>query len=153
VISSTCTLGQEVGRSCIYVEYMDRRVLLDCGVHPAKSGIAGMPFLDEIEPAKIDLVLISQSASTLHVRLRQSVLSAFILTTRPLSLTLPRRFDFCLLLAFLFLGYRAARGLSWPCFYDPSNEGHLQAHDVRLHAHQVPDIIRSGTQMVAPSKC
>ncbi|KAJ4457162.1 putative Cleavage and polyadenylation specificity factor 73 [Paratrimastix pyriformis] len=51
--------GQEVGRSSILIEYQSRRVLLDCGVHPAKSGIGAMPFFDEIDPASIDLVLIT----------------------------------------------------------------------------------------------
>ena len=27
--------GQEVGRSCILVEYKGKTILLDCGLHPA----------------------------------------------------------------------------------------------------------------------
>lgn len=33
--------------------------MLDCGVHPGRPGIAGLPFFDEIEPENIDLLLIS----------------------------------------------------------------------------------------------
>ena len=29
--------GQEVGRSCHYLEFKDKRILLDCGIHPGKS--------------------------------------------------------------------------------------------------------------------
>jgi cleavage and polyadenylation specificity factor subunit 3 len=52
--------GQEVGRSCILVEYKSKTILLDCGLHPAYTGIAALPFFDEIDPASIDLILISQ---------------------------------------------------------------------------------------------
>ena len=52
--------GQEVGRSCILVEYKSKTILLDCGLHPAYTGIAALPFFDEIDPSSIDLILISQ---------------------------------------------------------------------------------------------
>ncbi len=26
--------GQEVGRSCHYLEFKDKKILLDCGIHP-----------------------------------------------------------------------------------------------------------------------
>jgi cleavage and polyadenylation specificity factor subunit 3 len=51
--------GQEVGRSCIMVEYKEKTMLLDCGLHPAYEGIASLPFFDEIDPEKIDLILIT----------------------------------------------------------------------------------------------
>ncbi len=51
--------GQEVGRSCIYIRYNGRSVLLDCGIHPGKDGIGSCPFFDEIDPAEIDVVLIT----------------------------------------------------------------------------------------------
>jgi len=35
-------------------------VQLDCGIHPAKNGLAALPFFDEIDPSTIDLLLISQ---------------------------------------------------------------------------------------------
>lgn len=52
--------GQEVGRSCILVEYKSKTILLDCGLHPAYTGIAALPFFDEVDPSSIDLILISQ---------------------------------------------------------------------------------------------
>ena len=51
--------GSEVGRSCILIEYKNKRVLLDCGIHPAYTGLASLPFFDEIDPATIDVLLVS----------------------------------------------------------------------------------------------
>ena len=31
--------GCEVGRSCMYMECKGRKILLDCGLHPAREGI------------------------------------------------------------------------------------------------------------------
>lgn len=31
--------GCEVGRSCIYMECKGRKIMLDCGLHPARDGI------------------------------------------------------------------------------------------------------------------
>lgn len=51
--------GNEVGRSCIHVKYDDTELLLDCGVHPAHTGIASLPFLDLVDLSRIDAVLIT----------------------------------------------------------------------------------------------
>ena len=51
--------GQEVGRSCILVRYLNKSILLDCGIHPGYSGLASLPFLDEINLADIDLLLVT----------------------------------------------------------------------------------------------
>ena len=40
--------GQEVGRSCIIVKYRGKTVMLDCGIHPGFTGLASLPFLDEV---------------------------------------------------------------------------------------------------------
>lgn len=52
--------GSEVGRSCIVVKFKGKNIMLDCGIHPAYTGLAGLPFFDEIDPEDIDMVLISQ---------------------------------------------------------------------------------------------
>jgi cleavage and polyadenylation specificity factor subunit 3 len=53
--------GSEVGRSCILLKFRGKTVLLDCGIHPAYTGLASLPFFDAIDNAnKIDLLLISQ---------------------------------------------------------------------------------------------
>lgn len=51
--------GQEVGRSCIYLEYKEKKILLDCGIHPGLNGIDSLPFIDNINPSEIDLLLIT----------------------------------------------------------------------------------------------
>ena len=51
--------GCEVGRSCIIIKFQGKKIMLDCGVHPAFNGITSLPFFDEIEPGDIDLLLIT----------------------------------------------------------------------------------------------
>jgi cleavage and polyadenylation specificity factor subunit 3 len=52
--------GQEVGRSCIMLEFKGKKIMLDCGIHPGLSGMDALPFVDLIEPDEIDLLFISQ---------------------------------------------------------------------------------------------
>lgn len=51
--------GQEVGRSCIVLEFKGKRVMLDCGIHPGLNGMDALPFVDSIEADAVDLLLIS----------------------------------------------------------------------------------------------
>lgn len=51
--------GNEVGRSCIHLKYGNKEFLLDCGVHPAFTGVASLPFLDLIDLSKIDVILVT----------------------------------------------------------------------------------------------
>ncbi|OBZ88252.1 Endoribonuclease ysh1 [Choanephora cucurbitarum] len=51
--------GNEVGRSSILLEYKGKTILLDAGIHPAYSGLASLPFYDEIDPSSIDLLLVT----------------------------------------------------------------------------------------------
>lgn len=51
--------GNEVGRSCIYMSFKGKNVLFDSGIHLAHSGIAGLPFFDEIDPSIIDVLLVT----------------------------------------------------------------------------------------------
>jgi cleavage and polyadenylation specificity factor subunit 3 len=51
--------GQEVGRSCILLQYHGRNILLDCGIHPGREGMDACPFFDLIEPADIDIILVT----------------------------------------------------------------------------------------------
>jgi cleavage and polyadenylation specificity factor subunit 3 len=44
--------GSEVGRSCILLSYKGKNVLLDCGIHPGLSGIASLPYFDDVDLAK-----------------------------------------------------------------------------------------------------
>lgn len=51
--------GQEVGRSCIMLEFKGKQIMLDCGIHPGLSGMDALPYVDLIESEQIDLLLIS----------------------------------------------------------------------------------------------
>ncbi|KAM0681646.1 endoribonuclease ysh1 [Glugoides intestinalis] len=51
--------GNEVGRSCIHLKHKNRQLLLDCGVHPAHTGVSSLPFLDMVDLSKIDAVLVT----------------------------------------------------------------------------------------------
>lgn len=52
--------GQEVGRSCCVMQYRGRTIVCDAGVHPAYSGIASLPFIDELDWSTVDVLLITQ---------------------------------------------------------------------------------------------
>ncbi|SCU85619.1 LANO_0C04808g1_1 [Lachancea nothofagi CBS 11611] len=51
--------SNEVGRSCHILQYKGKTVMLDAGVHPAHQGLASLPFYDEFDLSKIDVLLIS----------------------------------------------------------------------------------------------
>ncbi|KAL3620841.1 Cleavage and polyadenylation specificity factor subunit 3-I [Castilleja foliolosa] len=51
--------GNEVGRSCVYMSFKGKTLLFDCGIHPAFSGMAALPYFDEIDPSAIDLLLVT----------------------------------------------------------------------------------------------
>lgn len=51
--------GSEVGRSCVYMSFRGKNILFDCGIHPAYSGMAALPYFDEIDPSSIDVRLIT----------------------------------------------------------------------------------------------
>ena len=51
--------GSEVGRSCIIIKFQSKTIMLDCGIHPAYSGINSLPYFDEIDPSTVDLLLIT----------------------------------------------------------------------------------------------
>lgn len=51
--------GGEVGRSCVILRFKGRSVMLDCGNHPAKSGLDSLPFFDSVNCEEIDVVLIT----------------------------------------------------------------------------------------------
>ncbi|XP_022661754.1 cleavage and polyadenylation specificity factor 73-like isoform X1 [Varroa jacobsoni] len=51
--------GQEVGRSCIMIEFKGKKIMLDIGIHPGMNGVDALPFVDQIEAEEIDLLLVS----------------------------------------------------------------------------------------------
>lgn len=51
--------GSEVGRSCCVVRFRGKTVMFDCGIHPAHSGMSTLPYFDHINPAEVDLLLVT----------------------------------------------------------------------------------------------
>ncbi|KAJ7175294.1 beta-lactamase-like protein [Mycena filopes] len=51
--------GQEVGRSCCVLRYRGKTVVCDAGIHPAHSGIASLPFIDDLDWSSVDVLLIT----------------------------------------------------------------------------------------------
>ena len=51
--------GCEVGRSCCIVRFRGSTVMFDCGLHPAYSGLAALPYFDEVDLSEIDLLLVT----------------------------------------------------------------------------------------------
>lgn len=52
--------GQEVGRSCCVLRYRGKTIVCDAGIHPAYSGMASLPFIDELDWSIVDAILITQ---------------------------------------------------------------------------------------------
>ena len=52
--------GQEVGRSCCVLQYRGKTIVCDAGVHPAHSGMASLPFIDDLDWSTVDAILITQ---------------------------------------------------------------------------------------------
>lgn len=48
-----------MGRSCHIIEYKNKVVMLDAGVHPGLLGLGSLPFYDEYDLSKVDILLIS----------------------------------------------------------------------------------------------
>ncbi|XP_063715525.1 cleavage and polyadenylation specificity factor subunit 3-like [Symsagittifera roscoffensis] len=51
--------GQEVGRSCIMLEYKTKKIMLDCGIHPGHHGFESLPYIEHVEPSEIDFLLVT----------------------------------------------------------------------------------------------
>ncbi|KAJ7084368.1 beta-lactamase-like protein [Mycena belliarum] len=59
-LSITCLgAGQEVGRSCCVLQYRGKTIVCDAGIHPAYSGMASLPFIDELDWSTVDALLIT----------------------------------------------------------------------------------------------
>ncbi|CAG8436318.1 3039_t:CDS:10 [Diversispora eburnea] len=79
--------GNEVGRSCLVIQYKGKNVMLDAGVHPAYTGLAALPFYDEIDPATVDVLLISHfhldHAASLPYFLEKTTFQGRVFMTHP----------------------------------------------------------------------
>ena len=69
--------GQEVGRSCIVLQYRDKTIVCDAGIHPGHSGMAALPFVDYLDWSTVDAILITQYVGS-HFLLAFSVLPSLV---------------------------------------------------------------------------
>jgi len=51
----------EIGASCFYLNIAGTGIILDCGMHPQKTGLEALPAFDLIKDLPIDFVLISHA--------------------------------------------------------------------------------------------
>ena len=51
----------EIGASCFYLNIEGTGIILDCGMHPKKTGIDSLPAFDLIKDLPVDFVLISHA--------------------------------------------------------------------------------------------
>ena len=56
MIMSCCefiSYNTQVGRSCHIVQFKDKKIMLDCGIHPGLTGMDALPFVDMIEADQV----------------------------------------------------------------------------------------------------
>ncbi len=53
--------AKEIGASCFYLNISGTGIILDCGIHPQKKGIAAVPNFSLLEKEPIDYVIISHA--------------------------------------------------------------------------------------------
>eukprot|EP01054_Gregarina_sp_Poly1_P002435 Gregarina_sp_Poly_1__2434@NODE_1654_length_3621_cov_56_384918_g1088_i0_p1_GENE_NODE_1654_length_3621_cov_56_384918_g1088_i0NODE_1654_length_3621_cov_56_384918_g1088_i0_p1_ORF_typecomplete_len622_score65_75Lactamase_B_6/PF16661_5/2_7e50BetaCasp/PF10996_8/7_2e27Lactamase_B/PF00753_27/1_1e19Lactamase_B_2/PF12706_7/5_2e18Lactamase_B_2/PF12706_7/3_4e03RMMBL/PF07521_12/1_3e15Lactamase_B_3/PF13483_6/2_5e11Lactamase_B_3/PF13483_6/9_3e03Beta_lactamase3/PF17030_5/7_2e02Beta_lactamase3/PF17030_5/1_8e05Lact len=51
--------GCEVGRSCVLVTFQDKKILFDCGIHPAHTGVTALPIFDSLDLSEVDVCLVT----------------------------------------------------------------------------------------------
>jgi Cft2 family RNA processing exonuclease len=53
--------GSEIGANCYYINLSGTGIILDCGMHPKKTGLDSLPLFHLIEDNPLDYVLISHA--------------------------------------------------------------------------------------------
>ena len=44
---------------CCHGSYLGKKVMFDCGIHPGYSGMASLPYLDDVDLSTVDVMLIT----------------------------------------------------------------------------------------------
>ena len=52
----------QVGRSCHIVQFKDKKIMLDCGIHPGLTGMDALPFVDMIEADQVRIYILSRNS-------------------------------------------------------------------------------------------
>ncbi|MBN1301601.1 MAG: MBL fold metallo-hydrolase [Melioribacteraceae bacterium] len=53
--------AEEIGASCFYLNIDGTGILLDCGIHPQKTGIESLPDFDVLKDLNLDYVILSHA--------------------------------------------------------------------------------------------
>jgi Cft2 family RNA processing exonuclease len=53
--------GNEIGANCYYINFNGNGIILDCGIHPRKTGIESLPNFDLLKDKSLDYCLISHA--------------------------------------------------------------------------------------------
>jgi Cft2 family RNA processing exonuclease len=53
--------GNEIGANSYYLNFNDNGIILDCGIHPQKTGLESLPNFDLIKDKSVDTCLISHA--------------------------------------------------------------------------------------------
>lgn len=53
--------GNEIGANCFYINFNGNGLILDCGIHPQKTGFESLPKFELLENKSTDYVLISHA--------------------------------------------------------------------------------------------
>ncbi|MEK6904613.1 MAG: beta-CASP ribonuclease aCPSF1 [Nanoarchaeota archaeon] len=128
--------GRQVGRSCLFLQTPESRVLLDCGINVAASGADAYPYLNapEFKLEDLDAVIIS------HAHLDHVGALPFLYKMGyrgPTYMTAPTR-DISALLALDFIGVafkQAKKGI-----FDVSDVKEMVKHTICLDYGEVSDI-------------
>eukprot|EP00747_Dinoflagellata_sp_TGD_P147328 gnl/TRDRNA2_/TRDRNA2_176804_c1_seq2.p1 gnl/TRDRNA2_/TRDRNA2_176804_c1~~gnl/TRDRNA2_/TRDRNA2_176804_c1_seq2.p1 ORF type:complete len:600 (-),score=-40.24 gnl/TRDRNA2_/TRDRNA2_176804_c1_seq2:464-2263(-) len=83
--------GKEVGRSCVVLRYRGKTIMFDCGLHPGRNGIDGLPNFntDWFQPdiSEVDIILITHfhndHCAALPYVVAKTKFQGRILMTRP----------------------------------------------------------------------
>ncbi len=128
--------GREVGRSCIFLQTPESRVLLDCGLNTAASDESAYPILDipEFSIKDIDAVIIS------HAHLDHCAFLPYLIKygySGPVYCTAPTRDVMALLqLDFIAVGQKEAR----KALYSSSDIKQMVKQTIVLDYEEVTDI-------------
>ncbi len=128
--------GRQVGRSCIFLQTPESRILLDCGVNTAFNDQNAYPYVDcpEFKIEELDAIIIS------HAHLDHSGFVPFLFRMGyrgPVYCTAPTR-DISALLALDFIGVafkQAKKGL-----FDVDDVKEMVKHTICLGWEEVTDI-------------
>ena len=41
------------------MEYNNKTIMFDCGIHPSDNDLSSLPFFDKIDPSTVDILLIT----------------------------------------------------------------------------------------------